>query len=90
MTKDEQLSYLEAKINHYASAIPTALNKGDRTALGELHFFIALRCALLEENKQTQEDKNLEAWGMLDAINDFLIKMGHIKKGNKFYQPLTL
>lgn len=86
MTNEETLQYLEERINKYAEKITTAANKGDRTAVGELLFYTALRTVMTEGKKVNEEDKDLLSHGILDAINDFLIKAGHVDKKHKFWE----
>ncbi|MEK7253776.1 MAG: hypothetical protein AAB316_03465 [Bacteroidota bacterium] len=74
-----ELTYVEAKINHYGNMIVKERDVVDDWALGELNFYVTLRRVLKHEG--TKQDL-----GMMDAINDTLISQGLVKKGEKFYK----
>jgi|694.fasta_scaffold78756_2 hypothetical protein len=79
MQKQELIEHVEAKINDYAQRIIDASDKGDDSALGELNFYMALRRVLKGEERRIQD------YGLMDAVNDTLKTLGIITKG-KFYQ----
>jgi len=78
-TKEELLQFVEEKINNYANKILTATDKGDDSALGELNVYMALRRVLKGDEERIQD------FGMMDAINDTMKKLGIITTG-KFYK----
>lgn len=62
--------------------------RADRSALGELEFYIALRNVILFSNDSAQnnyDQASLRDQGLLDAINDTLIELKLIKHSEKFY-----
>lgn len=81
-------SFIEKKINHYAERIKSLPQRADRSALGELEFYIALRNVILFSNDSAQnnyDQASLRDQGLLDAINDTLIELKLIKHSEKFY-----
>ncbi|AHJ31069.1 hypothetical protein PN465_18115 [Nodularia spumigena CS-584] len=79
MKKEELLTFVEEKINSYAQQIINSSDKGDDSALGELNFYMALRRILKNEERRIQD------YGMMDAVNDTIKALGIIKEG-KFYK----
>ncbi|NEP44893.1 MAG: hypothetical protein F6K35_39005 [Okeania sp. SIO2H7] len=75
MKKEEFLQFVEDKINSYAQRIIDSKDKTDDLALGELTVYMALRRILKGEERRTQD------YGMIDAFNDSLQKLGVIKEG---------
>lgn len=82
ITSAELLAFVEKKIINYANNIINLDDAHDNSALGELMVYLNLR-NILKGGKG-----DMQAHGMLDAIDDILEKMGLIEKtkGIKFYQ----
>lgn len=79
MQKEELLHFVEEKINSYAQRIISSSDKGDDSALGELIVYMSLRRVLKGEERRIQD------FGMMDAVNDVLVQLGVVKTG-KFYK----
>ncbi|MEN9917232.1 MAG: hypothetical protein RLY40_1164 [Pseudomonadota bacterium] len=80
--------FVENKINYYAERIKSLPQRADRSALGELEFYIALRNVTSFPNDISQnkyDQASLRDHGLLDAINDTLIELKLIKPDEKFY-----
>ncbi len=72
-------TFIDDKLNQYATNIVEGGDNKDEYALGEMIFYMTLRRALTE--KATLQDT-----GMLDAINDTLQEKGIIESGQSFYK----
>ena len=75
-------SFVESKINDYAQAILDGSDKRDAHAMGELHFYMALRRIL-------KGDGTVQDIGMMDAVNDTLQEIGIVFEGATFLQEIT-
>lgn len=88
LTENDLKEFVENKINHYAERIKTLPQRADRSAFGELEFYIALRNVIAYPNNKAQnryDQASLRDQGMMDAINDTLIKLGLVRQGEKFW-----
>ena len=74
-------SFVEAKINQYAKAILDGSDKRDAHAMGELHFYMALRRIL-------KGDQTIQDIGMIDAVNDTLQEIGIVFEGATFLEQI--
>ena len=82
---DKFLKFLDDRINHYANNILNLDNKNDRSATGELDFYVSLRSALLHADSRDAFDReSLRSKGLFDAMNATLVELGYIKKGSHF------
>lgn len=70
--------FVEEKINHYAQTIIDGKDRADDMAMGELHFYMALRRVLKGQARMADV-------GLMDAINDVMQEKGHISKDVTFY-----
>ena len=92
-TKKEILDFIEDKINNYAKRILEQPDKADRSAMGELSFYVSLR-NVVKNSKEAIDRASLRDWGLIDSVNDTLIFLGFIPKRSKgkkvkFYDPKT-
>ncbi len=86
---DKFLKFLDDKINDYAQNIINRDNRNDRSAIGELDFYVSLRSALLHADSQNPIDReSLRSKGLFDAMNDTLIELGYVDKGSHFLDIL--
>jgi hypothetical protein len=69
--------FIEDKLNFYAEAIIRGNQKLDEHALGELSFYMALR-------RIVEKRGNAQDFGMMDAINDTLQKVGILPETETF------
>jgi hypothetical protein len=74
-------SFVEAKINEYAKAILDGSDKRDAHAMGELHFYMALRRIL-------KGDGTIQDIGMMDAVNDTLQELRLVFEGATFLEQI--
>ena len=87
--KKEFNDFLDRKIESYAQGILNRDNRGDRSALGELDFYITLRNEFLhDESKNIYDRASLRTKGLFDAMNDTLIEIGLVKKGSHFLETI--
>lgn len=83
------LKFVDDKINHYADRIKSLPQRADRSALGELEFYMALRNVISfpnNENENRYDQASLRDQGMMDAVNDTLKKLGLLEQHKKFFE----
>lgn len=81
MTKEELRAFVDQKINKFAQQIVDKSDKVDEYAVGEISFYMVARRII--DGTSTLSDK-----GMVDAINDVLVKFGKLEKTNEFLNLL--
>ena len=81
--------FLNGKINNYAQQIIDEDNRHDRSAVGELDFYVSLRTALLHsDSKNIFDRESLQSKGTFDAVNDTLIELGYVESGSHFLDKI--
>jgi len=78
MPKVDLSGFIEENINSYAQQMIEGGKETDEHALGEITFYLAMRRLIMGQATQTD-------LGMLDAINDTLVKLGLLEEGQIFF-----
>lgn len=84
--KKDFLKFIEDKINGYAQRVAEKPDRADRSAMGELNFYVALR-NVVKGNPDPRDMPSLRDLGLIDAVNDTLIHLDIIPRKKKFYNP---
>ncbi len=82
---DSLLKFVEDKINGYAQRILDQPDRADRSAMGELNFYVAFR-NVLKASRDPRDRPSYRDLGLIDGINDTLKHLRILGRKNKFYE----